>query len=454
MLFQDNMHAYQKQASKFIVDHKRVMLLLDMGLGKTVSTLDALAELIDGFMVRRTLIIAPLRVANTVWKQESKKWEHTQHLNIKIAAFPSVKDRVAALLSPSDITVINRENVRWLVDFYCKNPKNDKYDSNKWPFDCVVIDESSSFKNASSQRFKALKRILPKTEYMVELTGTPSPNGLLDLWPQVYLIDMGKSLGRNMTAYKQRFFKSDYMGYKYEPLSNSKEIIEGLMRPFSLSMATEDYIELPDRIDITVDIELPKKAVNLYKEFEKEMYAEFDGEELLALSAGVLANKLLQFANGAAYIDDAQNYATIHDAKLDALKDIIEDNPSENILLAYNYKSDLERILKKFPEAVVLSKSGEELPDWNAGKIKLMVCHPASAGHGLNLQAGSATMVWFGLNWSLELYQQFCKRLHRQGQTKPVRIFHLVAKDTIDERVVSVLNDKDALQSSLLDALK
>ena len=288
---------------------------------------------------------------------------------------------------------------------------------------------------------------------MVLLTGTPAPNGLLDLWSQSYLINQGQVLGRNMTAYKQRYFDADYMGYTLTPKEYSKVVIEGLIAPYSLSMQAEDYIDLPKRFDIVVDVELPKKVMKEYEQFKKDLYINIGGNDIEALSAGVLANKLLQFANGAAYIDDMQNFTTIHDMKLDALKDIIEDNPNENILLAYNYKSDLERILKKFPDAVVLSKSGDEIPDWNAGKIKLMVCHPASAGHGLNLQGGASTMVWFGLNWSLELYQQFCARLHRQGQTKPVKIFHLVAKGTIDERVMSVLGDKDAVQSSLLKAL-
>jgi SNF2 family DNA or RNA helicase len=267
-------------------------------------------------------------------------------------------------------------------------------------------------------------------------------------------VDQGKTLGRNMTAYKQRYFDTDYMGYTLTPKESSKAIIENLISPFSLSMQTEDYLQLPERIDITINVELPEKTIKDYKQFEKDLFINVSGDEIEALSAGVLANKLLQFSNGAIYIDDKHNYNELHSCKLDALGDIIDDNPSENILLAYNYKSDLKRIVKRFPNAVVLSKSGEELPDWNAGNIKLMVCHPASAGHGLNLQQGSNTMVWFGLNWSLELYQQFCARLHRQGQTKPVKIFHLVATGTIDERVMNVLGDKEVTQSSLLRALK
>ena len=451
MLSRNNLHAYQNKAVDFILENKRVQLFLDLGLGKTVSTLTAISDLSDSFAINRVLIIAPLRVANTVWKQEADKWSHTNNLDIKICT-GSEKNRIAALMSPAQIIVINRENIKWLVDFLCLH--GTKYNIDKWIFDTVVIDESSSFKNPSSQRFKALKRIVPKTEHMVLLTGTPAPNGLLDLWSQSYLVDCGKTLGRNMTAYKQRYFDTDYMGYTLTPKKESKRIIEDLISPYTLSMQAEDYLDLPKRIDITINVEVPNKTMKAYKEFEKDLFVNIGGDEIEALSAGVLANKLLQFANGAVYTDDQHNYNELYTGKLDALSDIIEDNSGENILLAYNYKSDLERILKRFPNAVVLSKSGEELPDWNAGKIKLMVCHPASAAHGLNLQHGSSLMVWFGLNWSLELYQQFCARLHRQGQTKPVRIFHLVASETIDEKVMLVLANKDAVQSSLLEALK
>ena len=452
MLSKDNLHNYQTRSAEFIVNTKRCQLFLDMGLGKTVSTLTALSDLSDSFAVKRTLIVGPLRVANTVWKQEAQKWSHTCDLSIKIAT-GTPKNRTAALLSNSEIIVINRENIPWLVDFYCKNDKTNKYNLNKWPFDCIVIDESSSFKSSKSGRFKAIKRILPKTEYMVLLTGTPAPNGLLDLWSQSYLIDQGVTLGRNITAYRNRFFTTDYMGYSYEPRSDAKENIEALIAPYTLSMQAEDYLTLPSRLDTVVEIDIPPAAMKAYIEFKKEMYIDFHGNDFEALNAATLANKLLQFANGAVYTDELKNFSTVHDSKLDALKDIIDDNPNENILLAYNFKSDLIRLKKKFPELVVLSKEGKELEKWNCGKIKLMACHPASAGHGLNLQGGAAMMVWFGLNWSLELYQQFCARLHRQGQTRPVKVIHLIAKNTIDEKVMSVLLDKEAIQTSLLKAL-
>lgn len=452
MLSKDNLHGYQTRSAEFIVNTKRCQLFLDMGLGKTVSTLTALSDLSDSFAVKRTLIVGPLRVANTVWKQEAQKWSHTCDLSIKIAT-GTPKNRTAALLSNAEIIVINRENIPWLVDFYCKNDKTNKYNLNKWPFDCIVIDESSSFKSSKSGRFKAIKRILPKTEYMVLLTGTPAPNGLLDLWSQSYLIDQGVTLGRNITAYRNRFFTTDYMGYSYEPRSDAKENIEALIAPYTLSMQAEDYLTLPSRLDTVVEIDIPPAAMKAYIEFKKEMYIDFHGNDFEALNAATLANKLLQFANGAVYTDELKNFSTVHDSKLDALKDIIDDNPNENILLAYNFKSDLIRLKKKFPELVVLSKEGKELEKWNCGKIKLMACHPASAGHGLNLQGGAAMMVWFGLNWSLELYQQFCARLHRQGQTRPVKVIHLIAKNTIDEKVMSVLLDKEAIQTSLLKAL-
>lgn len=442
MLSQNQLHNYQHRSAEFIIEKKRCQLFLDMGLGKTVSTLTAMATLLDSFSVCRVLIIAPLRVANTVWKQEAKKWEHTQHLQIKIAT-GTPSNRISALMSLADIIVINRENVKWLVEFY----------GDRWPFDAVVIDESSSFKAHSTKRFKALKKILPKTHYMVLLTGTPAPNGIMDLWAQSFLINSGATLGRNITAYRNRYFDEDYMGYTYTPKKHAKAAVEALIAPYTLSMQAKDYLELPKRMDITIPVEMPPAELAKYKAFEKDLLINLDGEDVEALTSAVLANKLLQFANGAVYTDDLKNYATVYDGKLDALQDILDDNPNENVLLAYNYKSDLKRILERFPHAVVLTKDGKQIEEWNRGNIRLMVCHPASAGHGLNLQGGAATMVWFGLNWSLELYQQFCARLHRQGQTRPVRIFHLVATSTIDERVMSVLDDKDVVQSSLLKAL-
>jgi len=444
MLNRDDLHAYQNRAVEFIKKEQRCALFLDMGLGKSVSTLTAISDLTDSFQVSKTLIIAPLRVANTVWKQETAKWKHLQKLNVVICT-GTERERLAALQKTADVYVINRENTQWITDYY----------KTKWPFDCVIIDESSSFKNSSSGRFKAIKRVLSFTNYFVILTGTPSPNGLLDLWSQIFMIDFGMALGRTKSAYQQRFFESDYMGYKLTPIAGADSKIHSLIAPKVLSMAASDYLDLPDRIDIVEKVELPSKTFALYKDFEKTLFAQLpDGEEIEAMSAAVLANKLLQWCNGAMYIDENHNYSVVHDLKLDALEEIIEQNENENILVAYNYKSDLERLLKRFKNARVLDKNPQTIIDWNNGKIKLLLAHPASAGHGLNIQHGGAMIVWFGLNWSLELDQQFNARLHRQGQTKPVRIIRIVVKECLDEKVISVLKMKDATQKDLLSALK
>ena len=443
MLSRDNLHAYQRKAVSFVLNERRCMLALDMGLGKSVSTLTAISDMIDSFTASKVLVIAPLRVANSVWAQEALLWGHLQHLRVSVCTGGD-KARRAALALDADVYVINRENVPWLVDNYGK----------KWPFDVVVIDESSSFKNPSSKRFKALRKMLPEIESIVLLTGTPSPNGLLDLWSQMYLIDYGERLGRTMTGYKQRFFEADYFGRKFEPRAGSPEKIHALMSDKVIHMSAEDYLEMPARIDFAVSVDLPGAALDGYLEFERTMLAEIDDQEIEATTAAVLANKLLQYAGGAVYTDANKNWAETHSAKLDALSDIIDDNPNETMLVAYNYKSDLERLLARFPQARVLDKQQYTIDDWNKGRIPLLLAHPASAGHGLNLQSGGALCVWFSLNWSLEYYQQFNARLHRQGQTRPVRIAHIVANNTIDQRVLSVLQNKNATQKSLLDALK
>jgi SNF2 family DNA or RNA helicase len=444
MFSRSDLHEYQTRAVSFIQDRKRCALWLDMGLGKTATTLTAVSDLLDGFKVAKVLVIAPLRVANSVWRQEAANWRHLRHLKVNVCT-GSEKARLAALHRDADVYVINRENVPWLVAQYGK----------RWPFDCVVIDEASSFKSPSSKRFKALRKTLPDTEYMILLTGTPSPNGLLDLWAQIYLLDFGETLGRTMSAYKQRFFEQDFTGYKFSPREGAPERIQDLLRPNVLSMSAADYLDLPDRIDLIEQVELPAKALAEYRQFETTLLAELpDGEEVEAVNAAVLANKLLQFANGAVYIDECGNWSLVHDAKLDALADLVEQNEGENILLAYNFKSDLERLQRRFPDARVLDKNPETVREWNSGEIKMLLAHPASAGHGLNLQRGGSLIVWFGLNWSLELYQQFNARLHRQGQSKPVRVVHLIAGDCIDERVMRVLTSKDAQQGALLKALK
>jgi SNF2 family DNA or RNA helicase len=437
-----DLHDYQNRAVAFIKDKRRSFLMLEMGLGKTISTLTAITDLLQTKSIRKVLVIAPLRVANSVWVQESRKWQHTKHLVIH-KVIGDQKTRLKALHHDSEVYVINRENVQWLVTHYGK----------KWPFDMVIVDESSSFKNATSQRFKAMKKILPFVEYMVLLTGTPSPNGLLDLWSQCYLVDYGNSLGRTMSTYKQRFFEQDYMGYSFTPRKGAQESIHILMQPYTLSMQTADYLELPDRIDLIEEIELEPKVLTAYKLFERNLFIEFEGHQVEAINAAVLANKLLQYCNGAMYVDEYKNWGELHTAKLDALAELIEQN-DENILVAYNYRSDLERLQARFPDAVRLDKRDETIQAWNRGEIKLLLAHPQSAGHGINLYEGGCMTIWFSLCWSLEYYQQFNARLHRQGQTKPVRIVHLVVKDGIDERVMRVINEKDATQNRLLNALR
>ena len=446
MLTRDQMHDYQNRCVEHIINTPKSALWLDMGLGKSITTLTAIADLSNMFEINKTLIIAPLRVANSTWHKELESWSHTKRLTYRICT-GAEKNRLSQLLLPADIYIINRENVKWLVDFYGK----------KWPFDMVVIDESSSFKSSKSQRFKALKKVYPFIDRMVQLTGTPSPNGMMDIWTQIALLDGGERLGRNMTTYKQRYFDADYMGYKYELKQGAQEKIQEKISDLVVSMKAEDYLQLPDRIDLVEEVNMKPAQLKRYKEFERDLVLEVDTvdhDDVLASNAAVLAGKLLQFANGSVYLDDTGKSELIHSEKLDALAQIVEDNPDENVLVAYNFKFDLEQLKAKFPHAVVMDKEGHAVEKWNNGKIKMLLAHPASAGHGLNLQKGGSLLVWFGLTWSLEYYQQFNARLHRQGQTKPCRIVHIVSNDTIDERVLKVLANKDVVQDNLLTALK
>ncbi len=440
MLKRNNLHQYQNRAIEFIKDKKRCALLLDMGLGKTTSTLTALKDLTEDFAVCRTLVIAPLRVANSVWKQEAEKWEHVKDLNITICT-GSTKERIAALNSQADVYVINRENTKWLVDTYQKN----------WKWDCVVIDEASSFKSYSSQRFKALKSVLYLTNYMILLTGTPASNGYMDLWSQMYLIDKGEALGKNITAYRSRFFNQ--FGFKYTLNKGAEDVIKERIAPFTLSMKAEDYLELPECVYLYNKIEMDKKLNSRYKSFAEQLVLDNGDEEITAINAAVLTNKLMQFTNGAVY-DEDKNSHHIHDLKIDALKELVEENPGEPLLVAYNFKSDLERLTEAFPKAIVLDKDNKTIDKWNKGKIPMLLAHPASAGHGLNLQKGGSIIVWFGLNHSLELYEQFNARLNRQGQTKPVRIVHLVMDGTIDQKVISALDKKANVQNELMAYFK
>jgi SNF2 family DNA or RNA helicase len=389
------------------------------------------------------LIIAPLRVANSVWHTEAKRWTHTKDLTFSIVT-GSEKERISALFKSADIYVINRENVQWLVEYY----------KTKWPYDLVVIDESSSFKSASSQRFKALKKVRTLTDRMVQLTGTPSPNGLIDVWSQMFLLDGGERLGKTMSAYKMRFFQTGHNGYTLKPVNNADKIIHRLIDDMVISLNVDDYLQMPERIDTVMRVNMPLARLAEYKQLERDFIMQINDAEIVAYNAATLAGKLLQYCNGAMYTDELKNWTEIHTAKLDALDEILEDNQDENLLIAYNYKTDLIRLKARYPDAVVLDNDPDIITRWNNGQIKMLLAHPASTAHGLNLQHGGSIIVWFGLNWSLELYQQFNGRLHRQGQTKPVRVVHIVADGCIDDKVMKAIENKAQTQDELLNALK
>lgn len=439
MLKRKNLTQLQLTAIDFAKAKKKCGLFLDMGKGKTASSLTIASDFIDDFFVNKILIIGPLRVANNVWQQEARNWEHLKHLHIGICT-GSEQDRLAVLKANHDITVINRENVEWLIE------------NCKWRWDMLIIDESSSFKSSKAKRFKALKKITKYLKSIILLSGTPSPNGEQDLWSQIFLLDSGQRLGRTMTAFRQRFFTSDYMGYTYKINPGASQIIKDLIKDICITL--EDVNEKEDTsISSTEYIELPEKTKKQYKELEKQFMLSLENVDITTMSAAALGNKLLQLCNGAVY-DIDKNYHVLHDEKIKKLKDIIEENPNENFLIAYNFKSDLDRLVKAFPDAVVMGKHDHEINLWNAGKIKILLAHPASAGHGLNLQFGGNIIIWFGLTWSLELYQQFNKRLDRPGQKKQVKIIHLVTKNCIDERVLQAINSKATTQQQLIDYLR
>jgi len=442
-------HNYQAYAIEKIIENPACGLLLDMGLGKTIITLTAIDELMyNYFEVNKVLVIAPLRVAKMTWSQELEKWDHLENLNLS-KVLGTQKQRIEALKSEADIYIINRENTEWLVNLYGKS----------WPFDMVVIDELSSFKSNRARRFKALRKVRPLIKRIVGLTGTPTPNGLIDLWPQMYLLDRGERLGKTITGYREKYFvpgrKNWQTGvvYEYNPKPGAEEQIYERISDICVSMKAEDYLEVPELIEIPVEIELETKDYQKYKQFERDLLLPVsEDEDITALSAAVLSNKLLQMANGAIY-DDERNVHIIHDEKLKALEEIIEAANGKPVIVYYNYKHDLERIQKYFSGTRTL-ETEKDIKDWNDGKIPILLLHPASAGHGLNLQAGGNTIVWFGLNWSLELYQQANARLHRQGQTSRVSCYHLITKGTIDADVIKALNSKAKGQDALLEAVK
>nr|DAJ35921.1 MAG TPA: Helicase of the snf2 rad54 family [Caudoviricetes sp.]DAR99105.1 MAG TPA: Helicase of the snf2 rad54 family [Caudoviricetes sp.] len=449
---ESNLHGYQKTAVNHIIKNPYSSLLLDMGLGKTVSTLTAINRLINySFEVVKVLVIAPLRVAENTWGDECEKWEHLKDLKIS-KVLGSEKKRNEALAVNADIYIINRENVAWLVATHGYLFRN-RF------FDMVVIDELSSFKSSKSTRWKALKSVRPFISRVVGLTGTPAPNGYIDLWAQMYLIDMGERLGKFITRYRETYFSSIGRGdivFRYDLREGSQNKINSLISDICISMKAEDYLQLPKRLDYFEKVDLGKFKKS-YDKFERDCVLELfadDSETITAASAAALSNKLLQFSGGAVY-DEERNAHLIHSKKLEALEDIVEAANGEPILLFYAFKHEERRIIEHFKGLKVVKLDGTDtIEAWNKGEIDIAIAHPASVGHGLNLQHGGNIIVWYGLTWSLELYQQANARLHRQGQTKPVKIYHLISKGTIDEEVVNSLNKKDKTQESLMQAVK
>ena len=439
MLNRNNMHEYQNRAVDFIKDNKKAALWIDMGLGKTISTLTALSDLVANKKVKKVLIVAPLRVAKHTWSEEIRNWDHIQ-IDYTILAGLTPANRKAAIYSDSPVHIINREMIPWLVEVL----------GQKWHYDCVVIDESSSFKSHTSKRWKAFRKVLGKIKRMVQLTGTPAPNSLMDLWPQLYLLDKGERLentrGKFLAKYCTVVGNPQWNQYEVNP--ERADTIYKKVKDLVLRMSAKDYLELPERIDLTVEVELPPKARKAYEDMKRDFIMMYESGEVLAVNAAVQVGKLLQICNGNAYTEDG-DFVELHKEKLNELEQIIEQ-AQEPVLVAYNYKSDLSVIQKQLPNAEVLSSDPTAIDRWNKGEIPVLLTHPASAGHGLNLQKGGNIIVWYGVPWSLELYQQFNARLHRQGQQKPVRIIHIVAKDSADESVVESLKAKDDSQTKLL----
>lgn len=439
-------HNYQTQATGFIINHDEAAVFLGMGLGKSVIALTAIWQLVlDYFLVTRVLIIAPLRVARDTWPAEAVKWDHLEGLSLAVAV-GSKAERLDALAKNSMVTVINRENIPWLVAHY----------GTSWPFDMVVIDELSSFKNHRAKRFTALVKMRPYVSRWVGLTGTPAANGLMDLWAQFRLLDGGTRLGRYITRFRDRWFLPDKRNgmqvFTYKPRAGAEDEIYEAISDITLSMKTTDHLKLPELTVTTKQVKLASKERAVYERLKQDLVVELDGQTVDAANAAALSGKLLQLASGAIY-DEQSQAITVHSAKLDALEDLLEAANGQNLLVAYWYKHDLERIIERFPNARVL-KTAEDIAAWNNREIALGLIHPASAGHGLNLQAGGHLLIWFSLTWSLELYQQTNARLYRQGQTQPVTITHLAAEGTLDEAVLKALEAKNVTQAALIEAVK
>ena len=438
-------HEYQSYATEFILSHPISAVFLEMGLGKSVITLSAIFDLcLDSFLVCKVLVIAPLRVARDTWPAEINKWDHLKGLSYSVAV-GTEKERIDALKKQSTLYIINRENVDWLVH----------KSGIPFHFDMVVIDELSSFKSYGAKRFKSLLKVRPSVKRIVGLTGTPSSNGLMDLWAEFRILDLGQRLGRYISHYRNTYFKPDKRNaqiiFSYKPLQGAEEEIYKQISDITISMKSTDYLTMPEYVSNEVFVTLSDKEWRVYSDFKEDMVANLGDEEIDAVNAAVLSGKLLQMANGAVY--DSENKAhVIHEKKLDALEDLIEGANEKPVLVAYWYKHDLERIKERFPVRQI--QSSKDIEDWNNSEIPIAVIHPASAGHGLNLQSGGSTLIWFGLTWSLELYQQTNARLYRQGQKNTVIVHHIITKNTIDEDVLLALTKKEKTQDALIDAVK
>lgn len=440
-----NPHKYQEYATDYILKNPIAAIFLDMGLGKSIITLTAIFDLtLDSFLVRKVLVIAPLRVAKNTWPAEIQKWDHLKCLQYSLAV-GSAPERKAALMKRAQVYIINRENVDWLIS----------KSGLPFDYDMLVIDELSSFKSHQAKRFKSLIKVRPKVKRIVGLTGTPSSNGLMDLWAEYRLLDMGQRLGRFIGRYRENFFVPDKRNqqiiFSYKPRPGAEDAIYELISDITISMKGRDYLKLPDLVINEVPVSLSEDEMKSLDVMKRDLITRIKGEEISAVNAAALSNKLLQMANGAVY-DDEGDVVYIHDRKLEALEDLIEAANGKPVLIAYWFKHDLSRIQKRFK--VELLSTSDSIKKWNRGETALAAIHPASAGHGLNLQTGGSTLIWFGLTWSLELYQQTNARLWRQGQKETVVIHHLISKGTIDERVMKALKHKDNTQSALIEAVK
>ena len=445
-------YEYQQTAIKWIINNPRCGLFLDMGLGKTVSTLTAIQQLMDDCEVSRTLVVAPKKVAETTWTTEAQKWDHLKSLKVA-KVMGTEKQRKLALAEKADVYVIGRDSFVWLVGIF----------GGMLPFDVLVIDELTSFKSSKSNRFKAMRMATPTAKRVIGLTGTPAPNGLIDLWAQMYCIDMGERLGRSVTKYRETYFETHKWNNIIVRCNVKKgydEVIRKKIADICLSMQAKDYLQLPDLINHTIKVQLSSTTMQAYTKFEREKVLQFQDEHqgetanVLAQSAAGLMNKLSQFANGAIY-DEERNVHNVHDEKLDRLAEIVEAANGSSVLVFYQYKHDAARIAEKFNKAyrVKVYTDEKQLIEWNAGQVDILLAHPASTAFGLNMQDGGHYIVWFGTGWNLELYQQANARLHRQGQQYPVQVYNLVCSGTVDERAEAALENKKGVQQGLLDSL-